>query len=90
MLLTKSADNSALGKVIRGHGDYHPVAGQHANHVYPHFAGQMAKHNLSSVKLNAKKGVRQIFYYFAFQFNDIFICLLLPKVGCTSGDSRET
>ena len=49
------------------------VARQYADHINPHFAGQVAKNNLSAVQLDAKNSIRQILNDFALKFNDFLL-----------------
>ena len=54
-------ENASLGEVVRGHDDIDPVAGDDADEVLPHLAGEQAEDRVPIVEFDPKLRVGERF-----------------------------
>jgi hypothetical protein len=93
-VILESVDDSAFGKVVRGHFDFDFVAGQETDFVHPHFAGQMAKDGVTVVKPDSECRGRKAFFHDTMHLNEALgqrltfvgvAALLLVVSSCHNG-----
>ena len=70
-VLLVSPDDSALGQVICGHLQCDLVAGKNADEVLTKLAADMGKDNRSVLEFHLEHGVRELFGYDSFKFDNV-------------------
>ena len=83
--LTMAERDPSAGKVIRRKLDRDPIAGEHADIVLPHLAGQMAQHVLAALELDGEHCIRKRLGHLAINGQGIGVLTRTARLGGRAG-----